>query len=64
MHSERPMHRMYEQWHPLGNVGIISALVLLWQWAWNAFIAAVCGNIYLASSKTTSAIVSNICSEV
>ena len=46
MHSERPEHRMYEQWHPLGNVGIISAFNFpVAVWAWNAFIAAICGNI-------------------
>ncbi|MEM1092240.1 MAG: aldehyde dehydrogenase family protein [Pseudomonadota bacterium] len=46
MHSERPSHRMYEQWHPLGVVGIISAFNFpVAVWAWNAFIAAVCGNV-------------------
>jgi len=46
MHSERPGHRMYEQWHPLGIVGIISAFNFpVAVWAWNSFIAAVCGNI-------------------
>jgi aldehyde dehydrogenase (NAD+) len=45
MHSERPLHRMYEQWHPLGVVGVISAFNFpVAVWAWNAFIAAVCGN--------------------
>ena len=46
MHSERPGHRMYEQWQPLGLVGIISAFNFpVAVWSWNAFIAAVCGNI-------------------
>ena len=46
MHSERPGHRMYEQWHPLGIVGIISAFNFpVAVWAWNAFIATVCGDI-------------------
>jgi aldehyde dehydrogenase (NAD+) len=46
MHSERPGHRMYEQWHPLGLVGVISAFNFpVAVWAWNAFIAAVCGDI-------------------
>jgi aldehyde dehydrogenase (NAD+) len=46
MHSERPEHRMYEQWHPLGIVGIISAFNFpVAVWAWNAMIAAVCGNV-------------------
>ncbi|MEW5854415.1 MAG: aldehyde dehydrogenase family protein [Myxococcota bacterium] len=45
MHSERPHHRMYEQWHPLGVVGIITAFNFpAAVWAWNAMIAAVCGN--------------------
>lgn len=46
MHSERPGHRMYEQWHPIGIVGIISAFNFpVAVWAWNAFVAAVCGDI-------------------
>ncbi|MBK7137744.1 MAG: aldehyde dehydrogenase family protein [Bacteroidetes bacterium] len=46
MHSERPLHRMYEQWHPLGVVGIISAFNFpVAVWSWNAFLAAICGNI-------------------
>jgi aldehyde dehydrogenase (NAD+) len=45
MHSERPLHRMYEQWHPLGIVGIISAFNFpVAVWSWNAFLAAVCGD--------------------
>lgn len=45
MHSERPGHRMYEQWHPLGVVGIITAFNFpMAVWAWNAVLAAVCGN--------------------
>jgi aldehyde dehydrogenase (NAD+) len=45
MHSERPFHRMYEQWHPLGVVGIITAFNFpVAVWAWNAMIAAVCGD--------------------
>ncbi|MBX3702746.1 MAG: aldehyde dehydrogenase family protein [Steroidobacteraceae bacterium] len=46
MHSERPQHRMYEQWHPLGVVGIISAFNFpVAVWSWNAFLAAVCGDV-------------------
>jgi aldehyde dehydrogenase (NAD+) len=46
MHSERPLHRMYEQWHPLGVVGIISAFNFpVAVWAWNAFLAAICGDV-------------------
>src|SRR4029434_6471040 len=45
MHSERAHHRMYEQWHPLGVVGIITAFNFpAAVWAWNAFIAVVAGN--------------------
>ena len=54
-HSERPMHRMYEQWHPLGLVGIISAFNFpVAVWSWNAFIATICGNvsIWKPSPKT------------
>jgi len=45
MHSERPEHRMYEQWHPLGPVAVITAFNFpVAVWAWNAMIAAVCGD--------------------
>jgi aldehyde dehydrogenase (NAD+) len=45
MHSERPQHRMYEQWHPLGTIGIITAFNFpVAVWAWNSMLAAVCGN--------------------
>jgi len=55
MHSERPMHRMYEQWHPLGIVGIISAFNFpVAVWSWNAAIAWVCGDVavWKPSEKT------------
>lgn len=55
MHSERPEHRMYEQWHPLGVVGIISAFNFpVAVWSWNAMIAWVCGDvcIWKPSEKT------------
>ncbi len=46
MHSERPQHRMYEQWHPVGVVGIISAFNFpVAVWSWNSCIAAICGNV-------------------
>lgn len=69
MHSERSLHRMYEQWHPLGVVGIISAFNFpVAVWSWNAFIAAVCGNISLwkPSHKTplTAIAVQHICNRV
>ena len=45
MHSERPMHRMYEQWHPLGPIGVITAFNFpIAVWSWNAAVAAVCGD--------------------
>ena len=55
MHSERPQHRMYEQWHPLGVVGIISAFNFpVAVWAWNSALAWVCGNVtvWKPSEKT------------
>jgi aldehyde dehydrogenase (NAD+) len=55
MHSERPNHRMYEQWHPLGIVGIISAFNFpVAVWSWNTALALVCGNVcvWKPSSKT------------
>ncbi len=54
MHSERPAHRMYEQWHPLGPVGVISAFNFpVAVWAWNAMIAMIAGDtvIWKPSSK-------------
>ncbi|MCE5264340.1 MAG: aldehyde dehydrogenase family protein, partial [Deltaproteobacteria bacterium] len=48
MHSERPRHRMYEQWHPLGVVGVITAYNFpVAVWSWNALIAAVCGDVVI-----------------
>ena len=55
MHSERPSHRMYEQWHPMGVVGIVSAFNFpVAVWSWNSMIAMVCGNvnIWKGSEKT------------
>ncbi|MFT3806546.1 aldehyde dehydrogenase family protein [Arenimonas sp.] len=68
MHSERPGHRMYEQWHPLGLVGVISAFNFpVAVWAWNSFIAAICGDITLwkPSPKTPLSAVASmkICNE-
>ena len=55
MHSERDQHRMYEQWHPLGVVGVISAFNFpVAVWSWNAFLSAICGNatVWKPSPKT------------
>ena len=69
MHSERKGHRMYEQWHPLGVVGIISAFNFpVAVWSWNALIALVCGNtvVWKPSLKTplTAIAVQQICDRV
>jgi aldehyde dehydrogenase (NAD+) len=68
MHSERPGHRMYEQWHPIGLVGIISAFNFpVAVWAWNSFVAAICGDISIwkPSPKTPLSAVAamRICNE-
>jgi len=69
MHSERIQHRMYEQWHPLGVVGVISAFNFpLAVWSWNAFLAAIAGNavVWKPSVKTPlcSIAVQHICNRV
>jgi len=69
MHSERPGHRMFEQWHPLGPIGVISAFNFpVAVWSWNALIAMVCGDtvIWKPSLKTplTAVAVTEICDEV
>lgn len=69
MHSERPNHRMYEQWHPYGVIGVISAFNFpVAVWAWNAFLAAICGNVTLwkPSAKTPlcAIAVQHICNQV
>ncbi|MEX2622438.1 MAG: aldehyde dehydrogenase family protein [Acidimicrobiia bacterium] len=69
MASERPLHRMYEQWHPLGPVGVITAFNFpVAVWSWNAAIAAVCGDtvVWKPSSETplTAIAVTRIAAEV
>jgi len=69
MHSERAQHRMYEQWHPLGVVGVISAFNFpVAVWSWNAFLAAIAGNavVWKPSPKTAlcSIAVQHICNKV
>ncbi len=56
MHSERPAHRLFEQWHPLGPIGVITAFNFpVAVWAWNAFLAVVCGDsvVWKPSPKTS-----------
>jgi len=69
MHSERPRHRMFEQWHPAGPVAIISAFNFpMAVWAWNATLAAVCGDVSLwkpaPAAVLCSMAVQKICNEV
>lgn len=69
MHSERTNHRMYEQWHPLGTVAVISAFNFpVAVWSWNAFLAGICGNtvIWKPSPKTSlcALAVQHLCNRV
>ena len=69
MHSERKNHRMYEQWHPLGNVGVITAFNFpVAVWAWNACLAAICGDVTIwkpsSSTPLCAVAVQNICNDV
>ncbi len=69
MHSERPGHRMYEHWHPLGPVGIISAFNFpVAVWSWNSAIAAVCGDTMIwkpsPSAPLTAIAVQHLCNMV
>jgi len=69
MHSERASHRMYEQWHPLGVVGVISAFNFpIAVWAWNALIAAVAGNTVIWKPSRKAALcaiaIQHICNRV
>lgn len=69
MHSERPRHRMFEQWHPLGVVGVITAFNFpVAVWAWNAFLAAVAGDtvIWKPSPKAClcAIAVQHLCNQV
>ncbi len=69
MHSERPDHRMYEQWHPYGVVGVVTAFNFpVAVWAWNACLSAICGNatVWKPSPKVplTAIAVQHICNKV
>ncbi|HTN36996.1 MAG TPA: aldehyde dehydrogenase family protein [Arachidicoccus sp.] len=65
MHSERPDHRMYEQWHPLGVVGIISAFNFpVAVWSWNAMIALVCGNVCVWKPSEKTPLAAQACLQI
>lgn len=65
MHSERPGHRMYEQWHPLGIVGIISAFNFpVAVWAWNSMIALVCGDVCVWKGSEKTPLCSVACQKI
>ena len=65
MHSERPKHRMYEQYHPLGIVGVISAFNFpVAVWSWNVSLAWVCGNVCIWKPSEKTPICSIACQKI
>ncbi|HQV52235.1 MAG: aldehyde dehydrogenase family protein [Flavobacteriales bacterium] len=65
MHSERPDHRMYEQWHPMGLVGIITAFNFpVAVWCWNTALAWVCGNVCLWKPSEKTPLASIACQHI
>ncbi|SEM66959.1 aldehyde dehydrogenase (NAD+) [Chitinophaga rupis] len=65
MHSERPGHRMYEQWHPLGVVGIISAFNFpVAVWSWNAMLAWVCGDVCIWKPSEKTPVTALVCQHI
>jgi aldehyde dehydrogenase (NAD+) len=65
MHSERPSHRMYEQWHPLGTIGIITAFNFpAAVWAWNSMIAATCGDACIWKPSLVTPLVAIACTDL
>ena len=65
MHSERPQHRMYEQWHPLGIVGIISAFNFpVAVWSWNSMLSWVCGNVVIWKGSEKTPLCSLACQHI
>ena len=65
MHSERPEHRMYEQWHPLGVVGIITAFNFpVAVWAWNTALAWVCGDVCVWKPSEKTPMCSIVCQRI
>jgi aldehyde dehydrogenase (NAD+) len=65
MHSERPGHRMYEQWHPLGIVGIISAFNFpVAVWSWNSMLAWVCGDVCIWKPSEKTPVTALVCQHI
>jgi aldehyde dehydrogenase (NAD+) len=65
MQSERPSHRMFEQWHPLGVVGVISAFNFpVAVWSWNAALAAVCGDPTLWKPSSSTPLTAIACTKI
>ncbi|MEE9296530.1 MAG: aldehyde dehydrogenase family protein, partial [Phycisphaerae bacterium] len=65
MQSERPLHRMYEQWHPLGVIGVISAFNFpVAVWSWNAALAAVCGDATLWKPSSNTPLTAIACTKI
>ncbi len=65
MHSERPGHRMYEQWHPMGIVGIISAFNFpVAVWSWNTMLAWVCGDVCVWKPSEKTPITAIACQKI
>ena len=65
MHSERPLHRMYEQYHPLGIVGIISAFNFpVAVWSWNSMLAWICGDVCIWKPSEKTALCAVACQHI
>ena len=65
MHSERPGHRMYEQWHPLGSIGVISAFNFpVAVWAWNSAVANVCGDATIWKPSSSTPLTAIACTKI
>ncbi len=65
MHSERPGHRMYEQWHPLGSIGVISAFNFpVAVWAWNSALANVCGDATIWKPSSSTPLTAIACTKI
>ncbi|RNI33037.1 aldehyde dehydrogenase family protein [Rufibacter immobilis] len=65
MHSERPTHRMYEQYHPLGIVGVISAFNFpVAVWSWNAMLAAICGDVVVWKPSEKTPLTAVACQQI